>query len=120
MTLNVKHEHSKIDPVMKESWIAALRSGKYKQGKGALQNNGCFCCLGVLSEIMDVPKEEVCTGYYEFAFFDGAGKLFHNRSVPPGGAFGLDGETITELWIMNDNSDQKSFAQIADWIDANL
>ena len=43
-----------------DKWIAALRSGKYKQGKGNLKtvdedNNESFCCLGVLCDI--APKE---------------------------------------------------------------
>ena len=33
-------------------WVEALRSGKYKQGQGALNyNNEKFCCLGVACEI---------------------------------------------------------------------
>ncbi len=32
-------------------WCAALRSGKYKQGKKKLKHAGRYCCLGVLSEI---------------------------------------------------------------------
>lgn len=34
-------------------WVAALRSGKYKQGKGHLHSGLCetYCCLGVLREI---------------------------------------------------------------------
>jgi len=28
-------------------WIKALRSGKYRQGKGRLDYEGKFCCLGV-------------------------------------------------------------------------
>ena len=37
-------------------WIAALRSGKYKQGRQLLCNEGRFCCLGVLADISGVPK----------------------------------------------------------------
>src|SRR5271165_2259693 len=38
--------------VMKK-WVAALRSGKYKQTRGRLHNKrgGGYCCLGVLCEI---------------------------------------------------------------------
>lgn len=36
---------------IKESWIAALRSGEYKKGKGALLSNGKYCCLGVLTNL---------------------------------------------------------------------
>lgn len=34
---------------VKAKWVAALRSGEYKQGKGRLKNiNNEYCCLGVL------------------------------------------------------------------------
>lgn len=32
-------------------WVAALRSGKYKQGKTSLCRDGKYCCLGVLYEV---------------------------------------------------------------------
>ncbi len=35
-------------------WVAALRSGKYKQGRGALNKNDSFCCLGVLCDISEL------------------------------------------------------------------
>jgi hypothetical protein len=41
-----------------EKWVAALRSGKYEQGKGFLNKQGKFCCLGVLCDIAE--KEGVC------------------------------------------------------------
>ncbi len=34
-----------------EQWIAALRSGKYEQGQGALRDGDSFCCLGVLCDL---------------------------------------------------------------------
>ena len=34
-------------------WTAALRSGKYKQAKGKLRDGDCFCCLGVLCDLME-------------------------------------------------------------------
>lgn len=44
-------------------WLAALRSGKYKQGKYALkrvlpeeEGGTTFCCLGVLCDIVDSTK----------------------------------------------------------------
>ena len=40
---------------MKESvakkWVAALRSGKYEQTRGALKDSNGHCCLGVLCSI---------------------------------------------------------------------
>lgn len=32
-------------------WINALKSGRYKQGKGRLKANNCYCALGVLVDI---------------------------------------------------------------------
>ena len=45
-----------MNPEVKEKWLEALRSGKYKQGRNVLcsvNENGdrTYCCLGVLSEI---------------------------------------------------------------------
>jgi hypothetical protein len=34
-----------------DKWVAALRSGKYRQATGALHDNGGYCCLGVLCDI---------------------------------------------------------------------
>ncbi len=42
-----------------KKWLKALRSGKFKQGRGMLENNGYFCCLGVACK---VNKLEYC-GY---------------------------------------------------------
>lgn len=37
---------------VKKKWVAALRSGKYKQGTGTLRTQEDeFCCLGVLCEV---------------------------------------------------------------------
>jgi hypothetical protein len=44
---------SRMDPKIKAQWVAALRSGEYKQGGGQLHNSiaGEFCCLGVLCDL---------------------------------------------------------------------
>lgn len=34
-----------------ERWVAALRSGQYKQTKSVLYDGAGFCCLGVLCEL---------------------------------------------------------------------
>lgn len=39
---------------LKAKWVAALRSGDYKQGIGGLRDtHDSFCCLGVLCDIVD-------------------------------------------------------------------
>jgi len=37
---------------LKKKWVEALRSGKYKQGRGALwKGDNTLCCLGILCKI---------------------------------------------------------------------
>lgn len=38
-------------------WVAALRSGKYKQGKNRLKHAGRHCCLGVACDVSDVDMK---------------------------------------------------------------
>jgi len=38
---------------VRERWIAALRSGKYKRCTGQLRRGDRFCALGVLADIID-------------------------------------------------------------------
>ncbi len=37
---------------IRKRWVAALRSGNYKQGKRRLRVEDRFCCLGVLCDIV--------------------------------------------------------------------
>lgn len=48
---------------IKDKWVAALRSGEYKQTKGKLRDDSGFCCLGVLCDLvrkegMEAPSVE--------------------------------------------------------------
>jgi hypothetical protein len=44
---------------IKARWVEALRSGKYKQGKGTLRTlNNQYCCLGVLCDISGLSDWE--------------------------------------------------------------
>lgn len=41
-----------MKPAVKRAWIRALRSGKYRQGRGMLKTpKGNYCCLGVLCDL---------------------------------------------------------------------
>ena len=35
-----------------DKWVAALRSGEYKQATGALYTGNGYCCLGVLCKVL--------------------------------------------------------------------
>lgn len=40
-----------MNPEVKARWVAALRSGEYKQTTGCLSRADGFCCLGVLCDL---------------------------------------------------------------------
>lgn len=42
---------TKMNPEIKSRWVAALRSGEYKQTTGRLRRDGGMCCLGVLTDL---------------------------------------------------------------------
>jgi hypothetical protein len=102
-----------VNPEVKTKWVAALRSGEYKQGRGLLRNGaGQYCCLGVLCEIQGVPRAKA--GFQ----FDGDVE----RAYMPSHAFlnglglYLQADTVAH---MNDDLEH-SFSEIADYIEKNL
>lgn len=123
-------KYPKMYQPFKEAWIKALRSGKYKQGKGALREGNLFCCLGVACEIAQLPRANfLCsTTYYcsdvvakkmirisaEFAPEYSAGNLPRSFAKD----IGISSKAEGKLMNMNDNG--KSFKEIADWIEENL
>lgn len=114
-----------MDPVIKNAWVDALRSGKYKQGVGGLRcNDGCNCCLGVLAEINNVPfrdfeedTDDIMEFDHDMKVFDFDGK--ENAYAVPNGYFGLTQDNIENLIELNDN-EGFSFDTIADHIEKNF
>jgi hypothetical protein len=47
---------SKIPLPFFDQWTAALRGGEFEQGENWLNNDGKYCCLGVLCEIAGLKK----------------------------------------------------------------
>lgn len=42
---------------IKKRWVAALRSGKYRQSCGSLRKDDCYCALGVLCDLFVQDRE---------------------------------------------------------------
>lgn len=104
-------------PSVKAKWVAALRSGKYKQARGRLRKINAktgearHCCLGVLCEL----------------YVEETGKTTNmDRGTPLSPVVfwaGLDGACAnlpggSNLAVKNDKG--ASFAQIANIIESNL
>lgn len=115
-----------MKPEIKARWVAALRSGEYKQGTDRLKTpNGEFCCLGVLC---DLYHKEKTAGIWDGSgnldgiqlpascVMDWAGLLSDNPDVL---AYGVSGP----LSAHNDGDYSHGplpFSEIADAIEAQL
>lgn len=130
MTLEVK-----LPAPFKAEWLAALRSGDYKQGQNYLKTRDGMCCLGVACDIRHKGEANYWRlssgGHYEtpvrsYAYpheQDLGPEIYaaldqnvdeENAPFPPVRSFLAahnDGENGMEQW---------NFHQIADWIEANL
>ena len=113
--------YPKLIPEVKVQWLAALRSGKYKQIRGMLRDiirhpgGFGYCCLGVLCDTVQPEKWDKNTHM--------------GRASTP--AMGLNSEiwqyqcedgawlAYNELTRLNDKEGEP-FPVIADWIEANL
>ena len=49
-----------------KKWVAALRSGKYKQAKAAIRDGDHFCCLGVACDLYGKANKVKWTGAEDF------------------------------------------------------
>jgi hypothetical protein len=103
-----------MDAQLKAKWVEALRSGEYTQARYGIGNQATkeLCCLGVAANVLKPSLALECT----------------NDAVDLLNLHGLDGGrdgdmeftgTVRVLIDMND-TDGKSFAEIADYIEAKL
>lgn len=107
-----------------DKWVAALRSGKYKQTKGHLQTADGFCCLGVLLDINGIqPVKGETVADHDVYYYGEERAVIANQFLTtcdikePSGMFSSETERNTQLSALND--DGKSFAEIADIIEKN-
>jgi len=123
-----------MDSIVKDRWIKALRSGEYKQTRGALRkSNGepSYCCLGVLCNIYLSDGNNVTWGQDdEFYYPEGGGSSAYKRirGILPSVVMqwaGLNdskaqfrgGEAYTDSTLAGVNDNGKSFEEIANIIE---
>jgi hypothetical protein len=111
----------KLNKIQQE-WVNALRSGKYKQGKGNLRRGNKFCCLGVLCDL--AAKSIPSTVAIDFAFagafrYDG-NKCSLPDSVQNWASMSTDyGRISCDINLMKLNDKGATFLEIADFIEDN-
>jgi len=104
----------------KAKWIAALRSGEYKQGRGKMYNkeDDSYCCLGVLQKVLDGDKQIGC-GYPTLEWSRTKNmSQFHSFHINPANSAQYL-STYHRLAIKNDFPGE-NFLSIADRIDTNV
>jgi hypothetical protein len=91
-----------MNKAIKNKWVKALRSGKYKQAEGTLYNKDkdSFCCLGVLKDLQ------------------GGQRKYSASLLGCKYSCGINKKTMRCLAEKNDNG--WSFKLIANWIEKNL
>ncbi len=113
---------------IKRQWVAALRSGEFKQGIDFLNGrNGEYCCLGVLCELAvraGVVDKTFHEGFGHTMFDDKDATLPHRVSTWAGL---LDNNDPSEVWIEAEdqtltrlNDSGVKFTDIADIIEEQL
>jgi hypothetical protein len=106
---------------IKKKWIDALRSGEYKQTRGRLRFDDCYCALGVLADIVvkEQKLDENGLPYYwwiDNTFHCKNGIIGYDVSLPY--PFRKDtGLEYAELIIHANDINSESFGQIADIIE---
>lgn len=104
---------------LKEKWIKALRSGKFKQGRSFLNANDKYCCLGVLCEIhpeIEKNRDDAINNGYLFYYGNKQMRSVLNSAFRK--EVGIDDNQQSTLISMNDSG--YTFNQIADWIEDKI
>jgi hypothetical protein len=88
----------KVNKELKDKWIEALESGKYRKRIGAWTGKGGQrCCLAVLAELTP-----------EFVEYNGDGlPLFKGRIHGTNGLIDFAGLSTTECWQLVDSNDEE-------------
>lgn len=127
-----------MKPEVKKILLDALRSGEYEQGKGRLalvKDDGAvgYCCLGVLTaegakagacdplELSDYFTENPAEKEWVLRANDSEDGMEYVYAYPPQSIYdwaGLTSQDGITLASINDEND--SFAEVIEYIDANL
>jgi hypothetical protein len=99
-----------------KTWIAALRSGKYKQGKGGFKriSNNSYCCLGVAAEVCNVVelRDDTCG---IFAYWVNSNQDY--TDFLPEEFIPTD---IQQTLVLFNDEEEYTFPELADYIEQKI
>lgn len=106
-----------------KKWVAALRSGKYKQGKGALHKvsksrHHTFCCLGVACEIYRKENEIKVVKYGSHIIYNEKAGVLPQEVTDWLGLDNNGGYYSKSSLMSHNDEDRLSFEEIADIIES--
>lgn len=104
-----------VVPDLKTQWLQALRSGNYEQTLAYLRFRNGYCCLGVLCHVVDPTKWQTSEHISRVYSWED-----HTKYLPDEIAqkFPAKAKILDEAMKMND--DGCTFADIANYLEANL
>lgn len=114
---------------LKQGWVAALRSGEYKQAQGRLMiydaEGVCsYCCLGLMQKIADGKVETVHIGGEEvpgalpsYQWWKAHGVQGATEKL---GYYGSTCDLTTSHLISMNDTLGKTFEEIADYVDKEV
>lgn len=135
-----------MKPGAKKLWVDSLRSGTFEQGQNYLYDGRGYCCLGVFASVngKEVKKDphgssehvmkfvvrkrvQYETGQLPMTWFERffnfdltkSGDLEYTPTPTRNAKLGAVKSLHDELIDMNDDGN-KTFMEIADWIETNL
>lgn len=107
-----------MDATLKSKWVAALRSGNYKQAQGVLYRpSEGYCCLGLLCEVAGAQYEKHRSDWWPVIDGERADRGNGDEYLSES-RFAIEAEVQERLAKMND--DGRSFDEIADYIEKHL
>lgn len=115
----------KMNQEIKAQWVAALRSGEYKQGRHQLRSpDNDFCCLGVLCNLHAQAHPEIASKEVSQIAYMGAVGASPNAVVVWANLLTRLGNTVSingvRQYLSRHNDQGRTFAQIADAIEEQL
>lgn len=111
----------RLNPTIKQQWLDALRSDEYTQGREFLNNNGNFCCLGVLC---DIHSKETGTPWNTQPNEKDLMVYLGHRGDPPGAvskwAYDFKNQIIGSVWTLKYDGNECDLVKLNDRVGLNF